>query len=131
MVSKIALIELFESQLQRSDTCVANVYIEGYVCKGLSFRDYGGTNIAELFKDDYTMGIVDFDGIFFLTFNSIKIKITEDEYQYLEKILLKKEKTDTLKRLKDLNKKDMELLNKVFSEKTKKETRKTIVEKIK
>jgi hypothetical protein len=75
------------------------------------------------------MALIDIEDVFYLTFNSIKVKITENDFLYLKEILRKKEISDTLAASRKAKERDMKLLNAVFSEKNKKETRKTVIEK--
>jgi len=128
MVSKKALIELFESELQGGD--VKEIYSKGFYYKGLQFYSVQSERAQLImFEGDCKMALIDIEDIFYLTFNSIKVKITESDFLYLKEILRKKEISDTLAASKKTKERDMKLLNAVFSEKNKKETRKTVIEK--
>jgi len=126
MVSKKALIELFESELLIGE--VNEFYLNGFSYKGLQFYSTQNDGFIR-FEGDCKMAPIYIEDVFYLTFNSIKVKITESDYLHLKEILRKKERNDILDLSKKTKEKDMLILNSVFSEKNKKETRKTVIEK--
>jgi len=127
MVSKKALIELFESELQGGE--VKEIYSKGYYYRGLQFFSKEDSSTMLRFEGDCKMALIDIEDVFYLTFNSIKVKITESDFLYLKELLKKKEISDNIAASKKTKERDMKLLNAVFSEKNKKETRKTVIEK--
>ncbi|HUS50641.1 MAG TPA: hypothetical protein VMZ91_10780 [Candidatus Paceibacterota bacterium] len=128
MVSKKSLIELFESKLPESD--IKEIYAKGFYFKGLEFySNQKSDNSLFRVQGDCRMALVDVEDIFYLTFNSIKVKITEKDYSHLKEMMRAKEMRDNIEIAKKTKEKDRKLLDSVFSEKNKKETRKTIIEK--
>ena len=131
MINKKILIELFESQVENSsyeDKYVDNNYVP---CVKFNSDLITSPNLYKTSYDDCEMFIWRKKEDFFLSFNSLPVKISFTEYKRLNKIYTKKKESFYMRLEEDKKLRDKELLNKVFSIKNTNEKRKTMVEKTK
>lgn len=142
MINKKGLIELFENRLEHSNFEIKHIDNVGYPCITFSSElyDSNGWKTHKINENGYipksTSGYGDCEmSIFFkndtyyISFNTIKTKITFSEFKRLKNMFenIKGQKSNVFKKLEE--KRDEKLLNLVFSNKAKKEKRNILVEK--
>lgn len=133
------LVDLFESQLKFNE--LDEEYLDGTYYPSLKFHSDLLNNETTLNNEDddftYTkshhknclMVLLNKNENFYLSFNSIKTEISFTDYKRLNTLVLQK-KEEQKERLKKLTyKRDEKLLNEVFSNFSKKQSRKTLIEK--
>jgi hypothetical protein len=132
MLNKKILIELFETHVETSNS-FEEEYVEGeyFPCIKFNTDSNGPAGIFKTSYSDCKMFIwreKDKDD-FFISFNSLSVKISFSEYKRLKGLFIKKQKLFSKHLKKSQERKDKELLNKVFANKNSKERRKTLFEK--
>jgi len=134
-INKKPLIELFESQLTLDNVKTQEYYKSNLTKEGgygwIKFQTIEQIQRTNYYtSEDYCyMRLMDFEGKFYLEFNSLFDEITMTEFLRLRKLLFKKETSVIINTKVTKSTKDLDLLNKALSEKIETETRKTIIEK--
>ncbi len=135
-MTKEILIDLFETRIEHA-SCDEE-YIDGNYWPSIKFdsnledsfiMEHNDNYYKKISYDDCKMIILYENNDYYISFNSIKVKIQFSEFKRLKKLFtkVKKRKTEYYKNLE--KKKDEELFKKVFLKKLHKEKRVILIEK--